>query len=269
MNQDPAQPWPNENWQFEIGLPDLDATEALAREMAKLVSAGDLLILTGGLGAGKTTFTQAFAEALGVTGQVSSPTFVISRIHRSAAVGGVDLVHVDAYRTDSAGFADLDLAATMPDAVTVVEWGRGMAEEALAGSAGSWLDLELIRPGEGSDSVSSGAESPAEATAGSPAKMTEEAPVGQEGAADGAPGEDEDRTYAPTAAVSPAEATCDERRGVREEAGGWSAPGDEIITDFSETGEDLLGSPRRAVLRGYGTDFQSVPHSLSRFGKAL
>lgn len=128
-------------WTLGLRLDDLEATAQLARELAAVLRAGDLLVLTGGLGAGKTTFTQSLAAALGVEGRVSSPTFVISRVH--PGTDGPHLIHVDAYRTDSAGFEDLDLASSADRAVTVVEWGRGLAEHALAGSSGSWLDLEL------------------------------------------------------------------------------------------------------------------------------
>lgn len=137
----PADP----QWRLERRLDDLQATEAFAQALAAELRAGDVLILTGGLGAGKTTFTQALAAALGVSGRVSSPTFVLSRIHR-AEHDGPDLVHVDAYRTDAAGVEGLDLVSTREQSVTVVEWGRGVAEEALVGVDGSWLDLELVDP---------------------------------------------------------------------------------------------------------------------------
>jgi tRNA threonylcarbamoyladenosine biosynthesis protein TsaE len=93
-----------------------------------VLAAGDLVVLTGELGAGKTTLTQGLAEGLGVRGPITSPTFVIARVHPSL-VDGPDLVHVDAYRLG--GFAeldDLDLDASLDEAVTVVEWGHGLAE---------------------------------------------------------------------------------------------------------------------------------------------
>jgi tRNA threonylcarbamoyladenosine biosynthesis protein TsaE len=102
---------------------------ALGRRLGGLLRAGDVLILSGPLGAGKTTLTQGIGEGLGVRGPVTSPTFVISRIHPSLA-GGPDLVHVDAYRLgDAAEVDDLDLDTTLPDSVTIVEWGEGVAEE--------------------------------------------------------------------------------------------------------------------------------------------
>lgn len=114
----------------------------VARRLAAHLRPGDLLVLDGPLGAGKTTFTQGLGEALGVRGAVASPTFVISRVHPSLT-GGPALVHVDAYRL-SGGFdiEDLDLDADAADAVTVVEWGRDRVE----GLSDSHLLLELARP---------------------------------------------------------------------------------------------------------------------------
>lgn len=104
------------------------AMRTLGRDIAALTRAGDLIILSGPLGAGKTTFTQGLAAGLGVRGSVTSPTFVISRIHPSL-VGGPALVHVDAYRLGGpAEIDDIDLDMTLPDSVTVVEWGEGVAE---------------------------------------------------------------------------------------------------------------------------------------------
>ncbi|RCV51453.1 tRNA (adenosine(37)-N6)-threonylcarbamoyltransferase complex ATPase subunit type 1 TsaE [Marinitenerispora sediminis] len=102
---------------------------ALGRRIAARVRPGDLLILSGPLGAGKTTFTQGLGEGLGVRGPVTSPTFVIARVHPSL-VGGPALVHADAYRLGSPEeIDDLDLDAALADSVTVVEWGEGVAEE--------------------------------------------------------------------------------------------------------------------------------------------
>ena len=94
-----------------------------------MLRAGDLVVLTGGLGAGKTTLTQGIGEGVGVRGPVTSPTFVIARVHPST-VGGPALVHVDAYRLGGAlELDDLDLDASVDDSVTVVEWGHGLAED--------------------------------------------------------------------------------------------------------------------------------------------
>lgn len=191
----PVSPLPGERWSIQVALEDLEDTAEFAHGLAGLLGRGDLLVLSGGLGAGKTTFTQSLGAALGVTGMISSPTFILSRIHRAEGEGP-DLVHVDAYRSDPAGLESLDLLSTMADAVTVVEWGRSVVESALVGPEGSWLDLELLR---------------------------------------------EDTSLSPDTASSESPAQP------------------EIITDFSETEADVLGSPRRAVLRGYGPAWAQPP----------
>jgi tRNA threonylcarbamoyladenosine biosynthesis protein TsaE len=102
-------------------------TLALGAALAGLVRAGDLVVLVGPLGAGKTTLTQGLGEALGVREPVTSPTFVIARVHRG---GRVPLVHVDAYRLGGvADVDDLDLDASTDESVTVVEWGQGLVEQ--------------------------------------------------------------------------------------------------------------------------------------------
>lgn len=111
-----------------LNLPDLEATQALGRQVGSLLRAGDVVVLTGDLGAGKTTFTQSLAEGLGVRGPITSPTFVIARIHPSLG-DGPQLVHVDAYRLgDAAELDDLDLDTDLDRSVTVVEWGAGLAD---------------------------------------------------------------------------------------------------------------------------------------------
>jgi len=118
-----------------------DQTRALATRLAGLLRAGDLLVLSGDLGAGKTTFTQGLGAALQVRGDVTSPTFVISRVHPSLT-GGPALVHVDAYRLHGAlELDDLDLDASLDEAVTVVEWGTGVAEDL----ADDRLEVEILR----------------------------------------------------------------------------------------------------------------------------
>ena len=110
-------------------LPTVDDTHAWGARLGALLKAGDLLLLTGELGAGKTTLTQGIADGLGVRGPITSPTFVIARVHPSL-VGGPNLVHVDAYRLGGlAELEDLDLDASLEEAVTVVEWGHGVAEQ--------------------------------------------------------------------------------------------------------------------------------------------
>jgi len=137
---------------------DATATRELGRRLAGRLRAGDLVILTGDLGAGKTTLTQGIGEGLGVRGAVTSPTFVLSRVHPCER-GGPPLVHVDAYRLGLAGGAagagrgagrapvealeldDLDLDLSLDTAVTVVEWGDGLAERL----ADTWLHVSLRR----------------------------------------------------------------------------------------------------------------------------
>jgi len=110
-------------------LTTADDTRAFGERVAAGLRAGDLVILTGGLGAGKTTLTQGLAAGLGVRGPITSPTFVIARVHPSL-VGGPALVHVDAYRLGGlAELDDLDLDTSLEESVTVVEWGHGVAEE--------------------------------------------------------------------------------------------------------------------------------------------
>jgi tRNA threonylcarbamoyladenosine biosynthesis protein TsaE len=101
----------------------------LGRRLAKILRAGDLLILAGPLGAGKTTLVQGIGEGLGVRGPVTSPTFVIARVHPVLSGPGPALVHADAYRLGSISEVDdLDLDTDATAAVTVVEWGTGLAE---------------------------------------------------------------------------------------------------------------------------------------------
>ncbi|NEA99940.1 tRNA (adenosine(37)-N6)-threonylcarbamoyltransferase complex ATPase subunit type 1 TsaE [Streptomyces sp. SID13726] len=103
---------------------------ALGLKLAKLLRAGDLVMLSGELGAGKTTLTRGLGEGLGVRGAVTSPTFVIARVHPSLG-DGPPLVHVDAYRLGGGldEMEDLDLDVSLPDSVIVVEWGEGKVEE--------------------------------------------------------------------------------------------------------------------------------------------
>ncbi len=103
-------------------------TRSFGEHLAERLGPGDLVILTGDLGAGKTTLTQGIGAGLGVRGLVTSPTFVIARVHPSLS-DGPPLVHVDAYRLGgTAELDDLDLDTDIDEAVTVVEWGEGLAE---------------------------------------------------------------------------------------------------------------------------------------------
>ncbi len=118
-----------------------EEARALGEKLASVLRAGDLLILSGDLGAGKTTFTQGLGAGLQVRGAVTSPTFVIARVHPSL-VGGPALVHVDAYRLGGIPeLDDLDLDTSLEDAVTVVEWGEGVAE----GLADTRLEITITR----------------------------------------------------------------------------------------------------------------------------
>ena len=106
------------------------ATHAFGRALGATLRAGDLVILSGSLGAGKTTLTQGIAAGMGVDGRVTSPTFVIARVHRPGFDGGIPLVHVDAYRlTGAVELDDLDLDTDLTAAAVVVEWGEGVADQ--------------------------------------------------------------------------------------------------------------------------------------------
>lgn len=122
-------------------VPDADAMRELGAHLAEELRGGDLVVLSGELGAGKTTFTQGVGAGLEVRGDVTSPTFVIARVHPSL-VSGPALVHVDAYRLGGIDeLDDLDLDASLEESVTVVEWGTGVAE----GLADSRLEVRIER----------------------------------------------------------------------------------------------------------------------------
>lgn len=117
-------------------------TVCFGRRIAARLGPGDVVVLAGELGAGKTTLTRGLGEGLGVRGPITSPTFVISRIHPSLG-GGPALVHVDGYRlSGTAELDDLDLDSHVESSVTVIEWGTGLAEQL----AESRLLVELVRP---------------------------------------------------------------------------------------------------------------------------
>jgi tRNA threonylcarbamoyladenosine biosynthesis protein TsaE len=108
-------------------LSTVDDTRDLGRALADIARAGDLILLSGPLGAGKTALAQGLGAGLAIDGEVTSPTFVIARSHRG---GRLPLVHVDAYRLGGRlELDDLDLDADVADSVTVVEWGEGLAEQ--------------------------------------------------------------------------------------------------------------------------------------------
>ena len=132
-------------WPIETTTDSPEATRALAGRLARLCRAGDVVLLVGELGAGKTVFAQGFAVALGVPGPVTSPTFALVRHYRCAAGSPVtSLIHADLYRTGSAReVADLALAELVEeDAVALVEWGD-LAVPALGESA---LEVTLVVP---------------------------------------------------------------------------------------------------------------------------
>ena len=159
-----------------IGVPTAARMGALGRRLAPLLRAGDLIVLNGQLGAGKTTLVRGIGEGLDVRGPVTSPTFVIARIHPPLG-GGPALVHVDAYRLSSpAEVDDLDLDADLDRSVTVVEWGGGLVE----GLAADWLDVTIGGP--------------APVLATGPATVSEPGPAGQPGAGGRSDPGDEPRT---------------------------------------------------------------------------
>ncbi len=120
-------------------LATVDDTRELGRRLARVLRAGDLIVLNGPLGAGKTALAQGIGAGLAVSGEVTSPTFVIARVHRG---GQVPFVHVDAYRLGTAlEVDDLDLDASVEDSVTVVEWGGGKVEQL----ADAYLEVRIER----------------------------------------------------------------------------------------------------------------------------
>lgn len=121
-----------------VALPTAQDTVAFGRRLASILRAGDLVLLTGPLGAGKTALVQGIAAGLGVRGTVVSPTFVIARVHR----GPLPLVHVDAYRLHSLDEVDdLDLDVDADEAVIAVEWGAGLVEQL----ADTHLEVSIAR----------------------------------------------------------------------------------------------------------------------------
>jgi len=111
-----------------VELATVEDTREFGRSLAATLRAGDLVVMSGPLGAGKTALTQGIGDGLGVQGRVTSPTFVIARVHR----GPLPLVHVDAYRLRDSGRLDLDdleIDEELDRAVVVVEWGEGVVEK--------------------------------------------------------------------------------------------------------------------------------------------
>ncbi len=135
-------PRPVPTTRANLVVPTADRMRLLGTRLALMLHPGDLIVLTGDLGAGKTTLTQGIGTGLGVRDMVSSPTFVIARVHPSL-VNGPALVHVDAYRLGSlAEVDDLDLDASLESSVTAVEWGEGLVEDLAADR----LEVQIRRP---------------------------------------------------------------------------------------------------------------------------
>ncbi|HEY9409786.1 MAG TPA: tRNA (adenosine(37)-N6)-threonylcarbamoyltransferase complex ATPase subunit type 1 TsaE [Jiangellaceae bacterium] len=125
----------------EIDIATAQDMHDLGERIAGVLRAGDLVLLGGDLGAGKTTLAQGVGQGLGVRGPITSPTFVIARVHPSL-VDGPPMVHVDAYRLGGWDeLEDIDLEATLDEAVTLVEWGEGVAE----GLADDRLEIHIDR----------------------------------------------------------------------------------------------------------------------------
>ena len=141
-----------------IEVPTAAAMEGLGRRIGALLRAGDLVVLVGGLGAGKTTLTRALREALRVRGPITSPTFVLSRVHPPLTGDGPPLVHVDGYRLSGARELD-DLDIDWDGSVAVVEWGEGL----LDGVAAAWLRIAIDRPHGADAGPPVGADEPLEA----------------------------------------------------------------------------------------------------------
>jgi tRNA threonylcarbamoyladenosine biosynthesis protein TsaE len=132
----------------EQHLDTAEDTLAFGRHIGQQLRAGDVVVLSGPLGAGKTVLAKGIADGLDVEGPITSPTFVLARVHRARQAGAPDLVHVDVYRLLDHAAADLlgeldalDLDTDLDDSVVVVEWGEGLAERL----SDRHLDIRLQR----------------------------------------------------------------------------------------------------------------------------
>jgi tRNA threonylcarbamoyladenosine biosynthesis protein TsaE len=125
-----------------VRLPTVADTHEFGAQLGAVLRAGDLVVLSGPLGVGKTTLVQGIGAGMGVAGRIASPTFVLARVHPAQLPGGPALIHVDAYRLGSLDEVDdLDLDANFDDSVVVAEWGAGLVEQL----ADAWLSVELSR----------------------------------------------------------------------------------------------------------------------------
>ncbi len=130
---------------MRVDVDTADEMRQLGTKLAGFLQAGDVVLLRGPLGAGKTTLVQGIGDGLRVRGPITSPTFVLARVHPPLS-GGPPLVHVDAYRLeDWDDLETLDLEATLDEAVTVVEWGEGLVE----GLADDRLEVRIHRTAGG------------------------------------------------------------------------------------------------------------------------
>lgn len=135
---------------FTVLVNNVEQTRAVGAALASVVRGGDLIMLTGDLGTGKTTLTQGLGEAMGVRGRVASPTFIIARVHPNCE--GPDLVHVDAYRIgDLDDLETLDLDTSLPESVVVIEWGEGKTEGLSEDRLHITLQLEGAQEANGTD----------------------------------------------------------------------------------------------------------------------
>ncbi|MEY4985713.1 MAG: hypothetical protein RLZZ359_599 [Actinomycetota bacterium] len=135
----------------QLKIETAECMHALGQKLGDILKPGDLLVLNGPLGAGKTTLTRGIGESLETEGTVSSPTFVIARTHPALAQrlgAGKSLVHVDAYRLSSPAELD-DLDIDYPNSITIIEWGAGLTD----GIAPAWLELNIERDHTGATEV--------------------------------------------------------------------------------------------------------------------
>lgn len=128
--------------QYTFQIAEVEQTIAWGETLARMLAAGDLVMLNGGLGAGKTTLTQGIGFGLGIKERISSPTFIVARVH-APGEKGIPLIHADAYRiTDLEDLETLDLDSSLSQSVTVIEWGQGKVE----GLSEDRLEISVIRP---------------------------------------------------------------------------------------------------------------------------